>query len=105
MKKVKKNLNEILLAYYIFSFVLLARIIPNYKEVSTIILTLNVLAVILISIGINNKKTKFTVSELLLDAGIICLFVIDSTFRNNEFTNQIYTYMIIFEIIPNHLFI
>ena len=105
MKKVKKNLNEILLAYYIFSFVLLARIIPNYKEVSTIILTLNVLAVILISIGINNKKTKFTVSELLLDAGIICLFVIDSTFRNNEFTNQIYTYMIIFAIIPNHLFI
>ena len=105
MEKIKKSLNEMLLAYYIFSFVLLARIIPNYKDISTVILTLNVIGIIFISIVINNKKTKFTVGELLLDIGILVIFVIDSSFRNNEFTNQIYTYMIIFAIIPNHLFL
>lgn len=105
MEKIKKSLNEMLLAYYIFSFVLLARIIPNYKDISTVILTLNVIGIIFISIVINNKKTKFTVSELLLNIGILGMFVIDSGFRNNEFTNQIYTYMIIFAIIPNHLFL
>ena len=105
MEKIKKSLNEMLLAYYIFSFVLLARIIPNYKDISTVILTLNVIGIIFISIFINNKKTKFTVGELLLDIGILVIFVIDSSFRNNEFTNQIYTYMIIFAIIPNHLFL
>lgn len=105
MKLIKENLNEILLAYYIFSYVFLARIIPNYSNISTVILFVNVFLVLLVSIIYNIKNLKFTVKELILYFIIIFYAIIDCNFRFNEFTNQIYIYMIIFAIIPTFLFL
>lgn len=104
MKLIKENLNEILMVYYIFSYILLARIIPNYTTISTTVLLINVIMVLLISVIYNRKRLKFTVQEIILYLIIILYAVIDYNFRFNEFTIQTYTYMIIFAMIPIFLF-
>ena len=104
MKLIKENLNEILMVYYIFSYILLARIIPNYTTISTNVLLINVIMVLLISVIYNRKRLKFTVQEIILYLIIILYAVIDYNFRFNEFTIQTYTYMIIFAMIPIFLF-
>ena len=105
MKFIKENLNEILLAYYIFSYVLLARVVPNYLAISTNVLLINVIMVLLISIIYNRKRLKLTIQEIILYLIIILYAVIDYNFRFNEFTIQTYIYMIIFAIIPTFLFV
>lgn len=104
MKNIKENFNEILLAYYIFSYVLLKRIIPNYENVSTLILTINVVFVLSSSLLYNKFKVKFSIKELIIYLVIILYALIDYNFRSNEFTTEIYTYMIIFAIIPIFLY-
>lgn len=104
MKFIKENLNEILLAYYIFSYILLARIVPNYSTISTNVLLINVMIVLLMSITCNRKRLKFTIQEIILYLIIILYAVVDYNFRFNEYTTQTYIYMIIFAIIPIFLF-
>lgn len=104
MKILRKNLNEILLAYYIFSFVLLARIIPGYENKSTKILLINMILILLISVIHNFKRIKFSVQEIVIYLSIIAYAIIDYNYRVNEFTVQIYQYLIIFAAIPTFLF-
>lgn len=104
MKKIKENLNEIILAYYIFSYVLLKRIIPNYETISTLVLTANVLLILVVSLLYNKFKIKISIKEMIIYLLIILYALIDYNFRLNKYTTEIYTYMIIFGIIPIFLF-
>lgn len=105
MKKIKNNLDEFLLAYYVFSFVLLRRIIPNYNQISTTVLFANVSFVVIISILNNINQLKFTREEIIMYLAIMFYAIIDCHFRFNEFTYQIYIYMAIFAIVPIFLFL
>ena len=105
MIKIKENLNEILLAYYIFSYVLLKRIIPNYSQISTNVLLINVAIVLITSLLYNKLKIKFSIKEIIIYLVIIFYALFDYNFRFNIYTVQIYSYMIIFSIVPIFLYL
>ncbi len=105
MIKIKEKLNEILLAYYIFSYVLLKRIIPNYSEISTNVLLINVIVILITSLIYNKLKIKFMVKEIIIYLVIIFYALLDYNFRPNIYTVQTYSYMIIFAIIPIFLYL
>ncbi len=107
MNSIKSNeyLNELIFTYFLFSFVLLKPLNNYFNKYSTIILLINVIAIMFLNFKKNKpnmKKFKFKVLILILS--ILLINLIDSLFRYNEYSLKYIYDFFIYSIIPVYLF-
>lgn len=108
---MKRNyLNELLLAIYIFLFILIRPVLSMSGGKSTLILFTIASAIIIISLMyshiINKEKiSKYKVKAIVFYFYVILIIVIDLLFRYNNYLFRIIYDFIVYGIIPVYLFV